>query len=697
MAKYIYFSLIIFLSLISFNSAAQDIPKCRTYDAIDMMLMKYPHLREQMVHEEEQLEIYTEEYSSTRAGDDDTYIVPVVFHIIHDGGNENISDEQVYDAMDILNRDFAMQNEDLENVVEEFTDVVSADINIEFKLAQRDPNGNCTNGIMRVQSPLTDSGDEDMKDLSRWPRDSYLNVWVCRDAGGAAGYTFVPSSVSGFFGLANDGIVLLHNYTGSIGTSNVNRSRTLTHEVGHWINLRHLWGPTNNPGEPENCDFDDGVADTPLSQGWTSCALGGSTCGSLDNVQNYMEYSYCSNMFTAGQRTRMRAALTSITAERNQLWQPGNLEATGVLEDPILCFADFQADQVTACAGTEILFTDLSFNFPQSWSWDMGDGTVLDGDDLSELEYSYSEPGIYTVALTVTDGFNEITVVKENLVSITPGDAIPTPLEEGFEAYGETLEEEQDWETIGQPSTENWRIYDNGGFEGENCLRIRNNNNVLDDVDELISNTMDFTGASEVVINYKWAFATKEEATDDRLRVFVSTDCGQSWSQKKLHRGFTDLPTAEPSNFQFFPDSQDDWSEHTIILDEEEYLGPSFKVRFTFQNFGGNNLYLDNINIGTALDLSLNEVILEDQVSLFPNPSSGNLTIDLTATDALVNETLLIYDLSGKAVHSEVISSIRKGNNLISTDLNHLAEGTYIVSIEQSGLSRFRKRWVKLR
>ena len=108
----------------------QDVPKCRTYDAIDMLLLQYPHLKEQMEHNEKELDEFTADYAANRAGgDDEIYLIPVVFHVIHEGGAENISDDQVYDAMSILNRDFRLENEDVADVVGDFSDL-PADIKI---------------------------------------------------------------------------------------------------------------------------------------------------------------------------------------------------------------------------------------------------------------------------------------------------------------------------------------------------------------------------------------------------------------------------------------------------------------------------------------------------------------------------------------------------------------------------------------
>ena len=101
------------------------------------------------------------------------------------------------------------------------------------------------------------------------------------------------------------------------------------------MNLKHPWGDSNDPGLPENCDMDDGVADTPNTVGWDHCDLNGASSGSpKDNVENFMDYSYCSVMFTKGQKARMIAALDTNIADRNNLWSPNNLIATGVADTP---------------------------------------------------------------------------------------------------------------------------------------------------------------------------------------------------------------------------------------------------------------------------------------------------------------------------------------------------------------------------
>ena len=229
---------------------------CKTYD---------PLLMEQLFRGNE--EGYAQAVAAKSALDEHTrsfvrdrgagsFVVPVVFHVIHQYGPENISDAQMYDAIRVLNEDYNKLNPDWSTARPEFLDIV-ADVGITFRLAQRDPEGGCTNGITRTVSPLTYEGNFAMKQLIQWPRDTYLNVWVSSAANGAAGYSNYPWVVDG--SPETDGIVIKASYVGSFGTSNAERSRVLSHEVGHWLNLLHCWGNSNDPELSENCDMDDGV------------------------------------------------------------------------------------------------------------------------------------------------------------------------------------------------------------------------------------------------------------------------------------------------------------------------------------------------------------------------------------------------------------------------------------------------------
>jgi PKD repeat protein len=205
----------------------------------------------------------------SKSDDSTVFVVPVVFHVLHRNGIENISDAQIFDAMEVLNRDFRKQNADTANILAPYQ-ALATDIKIEFKLAAYDPVGNCTNGINRIYTHETQIGDAASK-LNQWDRSRYLNVWVVSSIDGSpttAGYAHFPTDVGGL-AYWRDGLVLRHNYIGRIGTGSEGGSRTLTHEVAHWIALPHTWGRTNDPGV--SCG-DDGANDTPITKGHNSCS-----------------------------------------------------------------------------------------------------------------------------------------------------------------------------------------------------------------------------------------------------------------------------------------------------------------------------------------------------------------------------------------------------------------------------------------
>ncbi|MBS1500161.1 MAG: collagenase, partial [Bacteroidetes bacterium] len=233
------------LALLSTGLAAQaqDGFRCGT----DEMRRKAIAADPSILQREAELEHFTRqwlaEHNARRDADTVILTIPVVFHVVHMNGPENISTEQILDAMEVLNRDYRKLNEDLSDVCCGFQDI-AGDIHLEFKLATIDPEGNCTNGIDRIRSCETFVGDNGSK-LNWWPRNKYLNVWTVQTIrSGAAGYSQYPSAVEGPNAPA-DGTLLLHDYIGRIGSGAEFKSRALTHEVGHWLNLKHVWGDNN--------------------------------------------------------------------------------------------------------------------------------------------------------------------------------------------------------------------------------------------------------------------------------------------------------------------------------------------------------------------------------------------------------------------------------------------------------------------
>jgi hypothetical protein len=242
--------------------------------------------------------------------------IPVVVHVVYKTSAQNISDAQIQSQIDVLTEDFRHKNTDLSTVPAAFAPF-AADTRVEFKLATIDHAGNPTTGITRTATATTAFSDDDSVKSSAtggadaWPSDKYLNIWVCQLAGSLLGYAQFPGGPA-----ATDGVVIRNTAFGTTGTAAApfNLGRTATHEVGHWLNLRHIWGDDGT-----GCSGDDFVADTPNQGGpnYGTPTFPHVSCGNAPNgdmFMNFMDYvdDAAMVMFTAGQVTRMQASLDGL-------------------------------------------------------------------------------------------------------------------------------------------------------------------------------------------------------------------------------------------------------------------------------------------------------------------------------------------------------------------------------------------------
>ena len=238
--------------------------------------------------------------------------IPVVVHVAYANASENISTAQIKSQIAVLNRDYRAKNSDKTKTPAVWSGLVS-DPGIQFALAKKGPKGQPTNGITRTPTKRPSFIDDDaVKSASKcgaapWPSDRYLNLWVCTLADGLLGYAQFPGGPK-----KTDGVVILNTAFGTSGTAAApfNKGRTATHEVGHWLNLRHIWGDT------QDCSGSDLVHDTPNAAGpnFGKPKFPHATCGNGPNgdmFMNYMDYvdDDAMFMFTAQQVARMRAAL----------------------------------------------------------------------------------------------------------------------------------------------------------------------------------------------------------------------------------------------------------------------------------------------------------------------------------------------------------------------------------------------------
>jgi len=636
------------------------------------------------------------------------YTIPLVFHVLHNGGPENISRAQIEDAVALLNRDYRLQNADANNVQSVFAGM-PADIEIEFQLATKAPNGQCFSGITRTQSPLTNSGANGQNQVSAiiagndvfngsWPGNKYLNIMVVNDADGAAGYTTNPNNWSGTS--MNNGIWVLHDYVGSIGTSDTYSSRTLTHEVGHWLNLDHLWGNNNNPGNASSCSQDDAVDDTPRCIGVTSCNLNSNTCSNdaadgywtsdvIDNVENYMEYSYCNKMFTNGQKNRMRAALLSSVGGRNNIWTSSNQIATGLNSTPSLCAVDIRVERDIVCGGDDVQFFDESYNNIVSWNWSFPNGTPNSSTNQNPM-VSYSGSGDFDITLEVTDALgNTMTQTFPNFISVIGNPGYPPPIYEGFENIASLPS--NDW-TIYNPEGPGFDVVATGSASGAKSVKLDNSQGQNGSVDELISNTIDLSNSAAASISFKYAFAKRNSGNSDYLQIFASKDCGESWFMRK-NISTSILGTMANTNSNFTP-SGSDWK--TIVISPSSfsnYLVSDFRFKFKFVNGGGNDLYIDDINLSGSLSIEETEKVYDFKV--YPNPVVENLLVSFNSLINLSNPLIELYDATGRIVKSINLKNILKGENNLEVSSSDLDSGWYILKIisdEKSISTKFLKQ-----
>ena len=698
---------------------------CGTMAHQQSLLQNQPEKAAKLQKRMEQFNSLQKENSAKGIKNNEHYIIPVVFHIIHEGGAENISLTQIEDQMRILNEDFARLNPDTTNTPAIFAQN-AGDTNIEFRLAKIDPNGDCTQGVTRTYSSLTVGARNNVKELIQWDPTRYMNVWVVKtieqfdpDGGIVLGFAQFPNQL--FSDPETDGIVIRHDYCGSIETASSNRGRTLTHEAGHWLNLRHIWGD-------EDCG-NDNIDDTPTGQepnygictgnfpynvGVCSSSPGQTiTQSSGEMFMNYMDYSddFCMNMFSLGQGERMRSAINTY---RNYLTTNSNLIATGTNDDHVLVdcppIAEFTSNYTFGCEGDGFEFESNFYNAEESsitgyeWNFEGADNTYSND---ANPTVTYSQSGTYNVSLTVINSSGSNTITKSNYVSISSEYAEMTgPYFQNFEVEGFPTYENYpiaNW-TITGNITDSWERTTNATSpdlspidNGENTasFRIRS----LDFIDagethSLVTPGIDLSDLNPPVRAYfDLAYARRSGNTNDLLEIHASDDCGRTWVKRwdrECNEDNDDLSTNGGSNVVFpFTPTNSHWEQQTVNINS--YAGRSnVSLKFVFTGFGGNWLYIDNFVVCETGNLFLNEESFSE-LNIFPNPSKGDATIEFNLfKDSKIEITL--SNLHGAILAQESLELKAKLNRIQLKEIYaSLKAGVYFIKITQNGISATKK------
>lgn len=653
----------------TYGAFAQE--KCLTEILFQEQAKKDP----QLLKNREALEAFTEQYvqqqqnSSGNRGASVVRIIPVVVHVIHNGGPENISDEQILDQIDSLNKDFRRLNADTINTPAVFKPL-SGDAEIEFRMAQLDPNGNCTNGIVRVYSQLTFNARDNVKALSYWPREKYLNMWIVSSIANTSG---APGQVIGFAqfpggAAATDGVVIKHDYMGSIGTAanSGNNGRTATHEIGHWLNLRHIWGDATCGNDQVSDTPPQAQANLSICPNWPKLSNCSGNSPNGDMFTNYMDYTNgnCQDQFSVGQCNRMNATLSSSQSGRSTLWSSANLIATGTNGTaPSVCAprADFLPRPSYICEGATVTFSDESWNGPvTSRVWTFPGGTPS-SDTSANPVITYNTAGVYDVTLTATNasGSNSKTVQQRVFVSSNTAGSF-VPWSEGFESG--SFPPTNDWFKNNNNGTTEWDVNSLAAKTGTFSINLYNFSGAAKGTDDFITPAFNLTNISNTMMTFDLAYAriNTTSTNADKLAVYFSTNCGATWTPRYSKSGATLETTGGVVGNDFFPNANQ-WRQESVNLVPITVSGrPNVRFRFEFTHDTGNNIFIDNINL-TGL-VGIDEVNADKaNVNVYPNPSSSTTFVDFNMT------------LSG-AVRIEVTDT---RGRLISTFTDELPAGAH--------------------
>lgn len=529
-------------------------------------------------------------------------IIPVVFHVFHDNGVGNISYEQIQSAMKMINDDFRRTNDDAVDTRSMFLPY-AVDSEIEFRLAQVDPDGNCTNGVVRINDPSAshDAGNN-VKPLSRWPSNQYFNIWVVNDieSSGVPGIILGYAQFPGSGSWNTYGVVIRNDRIGTVGTA-TSGDRTLTHEIGHCLNLLH----TFQSGCGSNCQSSgDRVCDTPpVDHSTQPCDLTQNQCSNdasgnsvyntdvVDQIENYMSYNDCQNMYSNGQKTRMQNALNNFNT-LVQLTSSTNLTATGVLNtNPGVCKAEFDVSNTVICVGQDVEFTDLSYFNPKTYNWDF-EGGFPNVSQAKNPTISYNSPGQYKVELTIVDSTNtSVSTVKTNFITVLSSLGNTVPAQESFE-FSNILNANE-WFSDSLNSGIAWEKSTTGGSSGSNAMKANAflNNGKL----SVTSPAYDVSNLTEATVTFDHAYAPRLNEGNNFLRVYISSDCGQTWKLRKVLGGPA-MATANTISSAYNNPASGDWVSNNFTV-PGTLLSDKMRIKFEFSANDGNNIFIDNINI----------------------------------------------------------------------------------------------------
>jgi hypothetical protein len=621
--------------------------------------------------------------------------IPVVFHVVLSRQSQ-VTDAQIMAQLDTINKDYAGLNASADRVPSHFKSLFGQS-GIQFCLAQRTPQDAPSTGIVRYSTNRTsfdytnnlvkhaESGGADA-----WDTDKYLNIWICDLSGTTLGYaTFPDDGVKDEQGVAID-------YASLPGgaTSGFNQGKTLTHELGHYFNLYHIWGDDQGA-----CSGSDQVDDTPNQSNSTStCRTGIVTDNCTQSspgimYQNYMDYTpdACLLMFTKMQVARMETAFSTYRSllSLSNGCTPVNLKdkdaSLKAIRQPAqrICAGAF-IPQVTLVNKGKQTLTSVTIHAV------IDDGTVRNYNWTGSLA-TYAETNVTLPGLTSDQGNHVLSVSTSNPNGAadedTSNDALSldfiyyepfnAPVIEGFEG----LFPPRGWDIVNEDGGSTWEKTSSAAKTGASSVKIGNfDNQAVGQRDYLRSPTVNIAGVDSAFVSFQVAAATYTNASAqgnvwDTLQVLISTDCGQTYTSIYKKWG-PSLITRNTATRTAFTPGLNEWRREEINIGS--YIaGGEVLVAFLNTNGNENDIFLDDINIRTV---TINPNLKEAGFLVTPNPTSGLVSVQFYPHPEKL-KSVSIYNVAGQKVAERLITG-EVASNVYDFNLTTYPSGLYVVKAE---------------
>ncbi len=707
-----YFLLIVFILSFNLNTNAQK-RACGAMISLQEQINQDPSIVQKM----QNIETHTRAFSSTLyKGGVATVSIPVVVHVVYNTSAQNISLAQIQSQINILNADYRKLNADTANIPTMFKNLAS-DVKVEFVLAKRDPAGNATTGVLRKQTTTTSfTTNDNVKRASTggddaWTSSSYLNLWVCPLGGGLLGYAQFPGGGAA----ATDGVVINVTAFGNTGTATApfNKGRTATHEVGHWLNLYHIWGDDNGA-----CTGSDNVGDTP-NQGaenygcptfpHTSCS------NTSDMYMNYMDYTddACMNMFSAGQTSRMNALFAPGGARVSLLSSLGGVAPVGGTCAVPSLLVSSNITSVSATISWANVASSLSYNIQYKSSTSSTFTTVSNiNNTLNLTGLIAATTYTYQVQSVCSNGTSAYSAASTFTTSAASTCAIPNGLtSSAISATAATLS----WGAVLNAVSYNIQ-YKTSSTSALTTISSTTNNKTITGL--TASTVYSYQVQSVCSGTSSSAYSSAANFTT----IASSTACIDSFETNETQASAKAIATNTNKFAKIGSAGDIDWFSFTntslakniqvtlgtLAADYDLYLyaptgtllaqsinggttaeslkynngavGKYFVKVIGFNNvFNANSCYTLLANISNiAFRLSGPEVITnKEEYRIYPNPASDIVTVDFIST---INKTInvSVYDLTGRLVLEEKLYA-KEGANKQALNLSSLSKGIYLI------------------